>query len=406
MCIAHARQLRVNIVIEGTMRNSDAVASTAADFRAADYRVDARALAVNFKLSEQGILLRYERQKQTRGSGRMTTEAAHRAAYDGMVAALDRLEREKLVDQVTLYQRGAEILYVNTLDHGEWRYPAGAAQALTAERARPMTLQEHQDYVAVFDRLVEMQGRPDRAATDGERSHVLALRASAQAGLVAEIRAQVASTLTQLPDLQQRVLLLRHDVRLAREMNNPSAVVDAHHQAVEHEMERLWRQRVDAAHDKLVTFRSTVLEPHLDSAPRVFGRERWLLDLNVHRNQDVSNLQTWERLKQGRIGMTRQETEVDTLQASHNLQLDHPELVKALQEAKTQLLAARPEQLAQHDPQLLLRQVALDLRHAQLAAKFETLGLPCVTFAAQRVALGDERGKFVGGDRGAGSGHA
>lgn len=196
MCIAHARQLRVNVVIEGTMRNSDVVASTAADFRAAGYRVDARALAVNFKLSEQGILLRYERQKQTRGSGRMTTEAAHRAAYDGMEATLDRLEREKLVDQVTLYQRGAEILYVNTLDHGEWRHPAGAVQALTAERARPMTLQEHQDYVAVFDRLVEMQGRPERAATDGERAHVLALRASAQAGLVAEIRTQVASTLT------------------------------------------------------------------------------------------------------------------------------------------------------------------------------------------------------------------
>lgn len=125
-------------------------------------------------------------------------------------------------------------------------------------------------------------------------------------------------------------------------MNNPRAVVDAHHQAVEHEMERLWRQRVDAAHDKLVTFRSTVLEPHLDRAPRFFGRQRWLLDLNVHRNQDVSNLRTWERLKQGRVGMTRQETEVDTLQASHNLQLDHPELVKALQEAKTQLLAAPP----------------------------------------------------------------
>lgn len=41
--------------------------------------------------------------------------------------------------------------------------------------------------------------------------------------------------------------------------------------------------------------------------------------------------------------MTRQETEVDTLQASHNLQIDHPDLVKALPEAKTLLLAAPPD---------------------------------------------------------------
>lgn len=202
-CIAHAKQQRINVVIEGTMRNSDVVAATTHDFREAGYFIDARALAVNFRLSEQGILQRYENQKLDRGTGRMTTEKAHRDAYDGMPVTIERIERDKLADRLTLYRRGGEPIYTNELEQGDWRHPPRAREVLDAERARKMTMQERRDYAAAFDRLAELQARPERGASESERSHLSALREAAQNGVKAEVFRQFTpkDVLAVYPDL-------------------------------------------------------------------------------------------------------------------------------------------------------------------------------------------------------------
>jgi len=186
-CIAHAKEQRVHVVIEGTMRNSDTVAATMADFRGAGYEIDARALAVNFRLSEQGILQRYENQKADRGTGRMTTAKAHQDAYDGMPHTIERIEREKLADRITVYRRGGEVLYSNEVQNGQWKNPPQAKGALDAERDRRMTLQERRDYAAGFDRLAELQSRPGRNATDAERDALGVLREAAHNSLKAEV---------------------------------------------------------------------------------------------------------------------------------------------------------------------------------------------------------------------------
>src|SRR3546814_7086943 len=86
MAIADAVQRRVNVLVEGTMRNPDVVAKTLRDFRGAGFETDARALAVSPELSSLGILQRYAAQKESRGVGRMTTSEAHQAAVTGMLA--------------------------------------------------------------------------------------------------------------------------------------------------------------------------------------------------------------------------------------------------------------------------------------------------------------------------------
>jgi|GEM_PF-4895945 len=65
--------MRVNVVIESTMRDGEKVAATMDSLREAGDQIDARALAVTSRLSEQGIMQRYEKQKVDRGAGRMTT---------------------------------------------------------------------------------------------------------------------------------------------------------------------------------------------------------------------------------------------------------------------------------------------------------------------------------------------
>lgn len=171
--IAEAKVRRVNIVIEGTMRDGDKVAATMNGLRGAGYQIEARALAVPWCLSEQGIMQRYENQKADRGAGRMTTEQAHRAAYEGMLQTLDRVEQEKLADRVTIYRRGAEVIYSNEVQDGQWVRTPQARAVVEAERARPMTRTECEEYIRGFEDLLELMHQ--RQAGDEEIHKVVAL---------------------------------------------------------------------------------------------------------------------------------------------------------------------------------------------------------------------------------------
>jgi hypothetical protein len=166
--IAYAKEQRFNVIIEGTMRDSNVVAATMNVFRSAGYEIDARALAVNFQLSEQGIYQRYESQKASRGEGRMTTSEAHQAAYDGLPITLARIEAEKLADRLTIYRRGAVPIYENELRDGQWLHEPQAAAIVEAERTRPMTPAEAEAYREGFDKLAALIRAPGRNATPDE----------------------------------------------------------------------------------------------------------------------------------------------------------------------------------------------------------------------------------------------
>lgn len=175
--IQHAKDQRVNLVIEGTMRDGSKVAETMTSLRQAGYEIDARALAVNERMSWQGVLQRYEEQRNDRGSGRMTAPHSHRDAYEGMPVTLERIERERLADRMSLYRRGGQVIYSNELAaDGDWREPPRARQVLEAERSRPPTLDERRAYAEGFDRLRESLAKPGRNATAAELQAVDELR--------------------------------------------------------------------------------------------------------------------------------------------------------------------------------------------------------------------------------------
>lgn len=187
--IDYARTQGYNVIIEGTYRNPDVVAATMTKFREAGYEVDARALAVNERFSEQGILYRYEEQRRDMGHGRMTTPEAHRAAYEGMVRTLDRIEGEALADRLTLYRRGAEVVYSNELQGGQWKYPPTASQALEKERSRPWTLDERQAFLNTADKIDAMLRAPGRKATPADYQAADAIRRRADPPMAAPANA-------------------------------------------------------------------------------------------------------------------------------------------------------------------------------------------------------------------------
>ncbi len=178
--IAYAKEQRLNIIIEGTMRDSNVVAVTMTGLREAGYEIDARALAVPFRLSEQGIYQRYENQKADRGEGRMTTPEAHQAAYDGLPITLARIENENLADKVTIYRRGAVAIYENELLGDRWLREPQAAAIVDAERARPLTPAEAQAYRNGFDALAVLIRAPGRNATPDEIAKIDQLQAASR----------------------------------------------------------------------------------------------------------------------------------------------------------------------------------------------------------------------------------
>lgn len=183
--IAYAKAERFNVIIEGTMRDPNVVAGTAKSLRDAGYKIDARALAVPYHLSELGIMQRYEAQKADRGAGRMTAPEAHQAAYAGMLTSLNRIERERLVDRLTIYRRGNEVLYFNELRGGDWATDPQAAEVVRRERDRPMTLKEA---VAYADRLRELEDlvrRPGRNASRADIENVSQMSERAEVALAA-----------------------------------------------------------------------------------------------------------------------------------------------------------------------------------------------------------------------------
>lgn len=180
--------------------------------RKAGYQIDARALAVTARFSKQGIMQRYKNQKADRGFGRMTTVEAHKAAYDGMLQTLDRIERQKLADRVMIYRRGVEVIYANELRDGQWTHEPQARTVVEVEWARPMTLQECQDYFAGFDELIDMLAKPERRASVEEIRKVGHLRHQTEVLLAAKMLSQDspevptvnASTLLKKPTLRPR----------------------------------------------------------------------------------------------------------------------------------------------------------------------------------------------------------
>lgn len=140
--IAEAAHRRVNVLVEGTMRNPETVAATLRQFREAGFRTDARALAVSPEMSSLGILQRYAAQKESRGVGRMTTTEAHENALRGMLDTLDRIQDQRLADSLTIYRRGGEAIHRFDLSSPARGDEPRARELVERERIRPLMPQE------------------------------------------------------------------------------------------------------------------------------------------------------------------------------------------------------------------------------------------------------------------------
>lgn len=183
--LAAATERNVNIVFETTMRTPENVARVVGIARAAGYKVDARAVAVNPRLSWQGNHYRFEEMLRAGDAARIPPQHVHDAAVTGLRVSLEKLESENLVDRVELRTRGGTILYHNERTESGWSQPPHARLALEREQSRPMTTGELQlfadNWNHVLARMEERRVPDDRIAAVRARAvedvqHLLAQR--------------------------------------------------------------------------------------------------------------------------------------------------------------------------------------------------------------------------------------
>lgn len=162
-----AMDQRYNLVIDGTMRDPQAIATVASRLRDAGYEVEGRVMAVNELVSSLHIHKRYENQMQAQGVGRFSTKEQHDRAFSGLPASLELLERNKSLDRLTLFNRDGATIYRNELVAGDkWLEAPAARQALDIERNREMTLDEKREFATGWGAVVKQM--KERAAPADE----------------------------------------------------------------------------------------------------------------------------------------------------------------------------------------------------------------------------------------------
>jgi UDP-N-acetylglucosamine kinase len=101
---------RYNLIIEGTMRNSDTPINTAKLAKENGYIVEACVIATNYYASRIGCIKRYELDKFDSGVGRSVPVASHDEAYNNIPNTLQQLIASKQFENILIYSRYGEIV--------------------------------------------------------------------------------------------------------------------------------------------------------------------------------------------------------------------------------------------------------------------------------------------------------
>ncbi|MGA4953778.1 zeta toxin family protein [Streptomyces lydicamycinicus] len=138
---AQVRKGRYDAVVEAPLAHPQEFLAGVAAYRQAGYRIEIVALAVPEAVSQLGILDRYLRLAEE-GRARYVSWGNHDTCAAALVDTLSAVEAAQLVDRVLVVKRSAEAaleaVYDNELGPaGQWLRPAGAADAVLAERGRP-----------------------------------------------------------------------------------------------------------------------------------------------------------------------------------------------------------------------------------------------------------------------------
>lgn len=137
--IQEAISHRFSFVVEGTMRSPEVPMQTAEKLRSNGYGTAAFAIAACKEFSLLNAFVRYFKEVQTKGFGRMIDIESHNKAVEGLPMSLDTLYIEKSVERICLFDCFAKNMIADyQLSHGEWNSQTLPSTIVLAARDRQL----------------------------------------------------------------------------------------------------------------------------------------------------------------------------------------------------------------------------------------------------------------------------
>lgn len=106
-----AKDERVSVMVEGTMRRPEVTSGTLDSFHRSGFKTHLVVLAVPQAFSWQGCVNRYLLALHARGVGRWAPLSAHQAGWDGVPRTLAHVMGNGNVDRVSVVRRDGETLF-------------------------------------------------------------------------------------------------------------------------------------------------------------------------------------------------------------------------------------------------------------------------------------------------------
>lgn len=149
--IQEAINQRFSFVVEGTMRSSSVPMRTAEKLRSNGYGTAAFAIAACREFSLLNAFVRYFKEVQAKGFGRMIDIESHNHAVEGLPTSLDLLYQEKAVERICLFDCFAKSQIADyQLTNGNWNDKTMPSKVIIASRE-----QQKRDHEAIETLLNE-----------------------------------------------------------------------------------------------------------------------------------------------------------------------------------------------------------------------------------------------------------
>jgi UDP-N-acetylglucosamine kinase len=136
-CIDHALTHRYSLVLEGTFRDPDVVATTVRCFASAGYHTEAVVLAVRPERSRLDCLLRWLGSSPAEPA-RWTPPTAHDTSFTRLPDTVAALNDVTALDRITVQTRTQVVFTDERQADGQWLRPNQAASILRAQHRQPL----------------------------------------------------------------------------------------------------------------------------------------------------------------------------------------------------------------------------------------------------------------------------
>lgn len=134
---------RFSLVVEGTMRSAEIPIQTASKLRSHGYETAAFVIAACKEFSLLNAFVRYYKEVQSKGFGRMIDIYSHNKAAEDLPKSVDRLYLEKSVDRICLFDCFAKNRIADyQLSDGKWSNETLPSTIIIATREKQMEDQE------------------------------------------------------------------------------------------------------------------------------------------------------------------------------------------------------------------------------------------------------------------------